>query len=87
LRYAVKLNFLATLEARQKKKRTNTVRFYFTKLRSELAATQIAKNVVLVIDSFDGILCYLVDDVRPPHSPTPVPVLTVSGAADAKANS
>ena len=24
---------------------------------------------------------------RPPHSPTPVPVLTVSGAADAKANS
>jgi len=23
----------------------------------------------------------------PPHSPTPVPVLTVSGAADAKANS
>ena len=24
---------------------------------------------------------------RPPHSPTPVPILTVSGAADAKANS
>jgi hypothetical protein len=24
---------------------------------------------------------------RPPHSPTPVPVLTVSGAAGAKANS
>ena len=25
--------------------------------------------------------------IRPPHSPTPVPILTVSGAADAKANS
>ena len=26
-------------------------------------------------------------EIRPPHSPTPVPILTVSGAADAKANS
>lgn len=25
--------------------------------------------------------------VTPPHSPTPIPVLTVSGAAGAKANS
>ena len=25
--------------------------------------------------------------IRPPHSPPPLPVLTVSGAADAKANS
>ena len=25
------------------------------------------------------------NDIRPPHSPTPVPVLTVSGAAGAKA--
>ena len=24
---------------------------------------------------------------KPPHSPTPVPILTVSGAADEKANS
>jgi hypothetical protein len=33
-----------------------------------------------------GRLFYVRGD-RPPHSPTPVPVLTVSGAADAKANS
>jgi hypothetical protein len=26
-------------------------------------------------------------EVRPPHSPTPIPVLTVSGAPGAKANS
>ena len=29
----------------------------------------------------------LMKPTRPPHSPTPVPILTVSGAADAKANS
>ena len=30
---------------------------------------------------------FLADAIIPPHSPTPVPVLTVSGAAGAKANS
>ena len=56
-------------------------------VRPPLIGNWILRGLGRVGGCSDRLLAVKPCAVRPPHSPTPVPVLTVSGAAGAKANS